>query len=161
MIRRPRSVALPMLFTVLTLVGLTFRVARFDEHFTITITKPAATDPPRTLYPGQVIDVEGFIDAGEGVYTAVNLLYVRLIHKDPTAPERRICYGADGYFGTHDPASNRFSAYVRVVYTGPEPILFLDINVIDKVGRIHGSGHDRVPMVNEVPIHIAPTVPRR
>ena len=104
MIRRPRSVALPILLTTITLVGLTFRVARFDEHFTITITKPAATDPPRALHVNQTIDVEGFIDAGDAVYTTVDSIFVRLIHKDPTAPGRQVCYGADGYFGPHDPA---------------------------------------------------------
>jgi hypothetical protein len=39
MIRRPRSVALPMVLTVLTLTGLTLQVARFGEPIMIKITR--------------------------------------------------------------------------------------------------------------------------
>ena len=144
-----------MLLTVLTLVGLTFRVARFHEHFTITITKPAATDPPLVvLGPGQPIHVEGFIDPGEALYNRVEFIAIRL-RKDPNIPS-----GTTNSTGSEDTskqtvqASSNLHATLMVGGNAPPSVWYLDVGVRDIAGRTHSSGDGRGTRCNEVPIRV-------
>src|SRR5690349_13114242 len=72
MIRRPRSVVIPMILTLLILVGLTLRVARFGERITMRMINPVPTEPPRVVHPGETIHVEAIVDAGNAIYKAVD-----------------------------------------------------------------------------------------
>jgi hypothetical protein len=160
MLRCPRSVALPMLLTVLTLVGLTVRVARFHEHFTIMITKPAATDPPMVVRSGQIIEVEGLIDAGQAVYHAVNVITISLISKDSSFPGGQRTHGYSGYHARYDPNTKRFRGRVFADWYGPRSVLSLVVEVVDTAGRTHSFGDGRGTSGNEVLLRVEPTISR-
>jgi hypothetical protein len=143
-----------MLLTVLTLVGLTLRVARFGERVTIQILRPAATDPPMVVRPGETIQVEGIVDAGDAVYKAVNFIDLQLIDKNMSLGNSEYNPGRGRNPVSYFPITMRFIGRAQVMPWHMGNFVHVKVSVIDKAGRTHGSDPDRDPPGNEVLIRV-------
>jgi hypothetical protein len=114
MIRRPRSVAIPICLTVLTLVGLTFRVARFGERITVRIISPVASVPPQVIRPGKTIHVEAIVDAGDSPYKAVDQIGLGINYSADNGPVRSYRHRDRFLVTNYDPATKRFTHDVPI-----------------------------------------------
>jgi hypothetical protein len=130
--QRPRSVALPMALTLLVLLGLTVSLARFDERFTVRITKPAATPTP-ILKRAVPVQVEGIADPGDARYRRVMMVILKLY-------ELNAKYGKtihDSTVAKYDPDTRTFAGTITVSTREKKKNLFLNADVIDSAGRHH------------------------
>jgi hypothetical protein len=81
----PRSTLIPMTVTVLVLLGLTLWLTSFERRMHVTITKPAATDPPYTIRQGERLEVEGIVDDGGNIYQQPEKVKIKWFPKDRQA----------------------------------------------------------------------------
>ncbi|HZW33761.1 MAG TPA: hypothetical protein VFF52_23770 [Isosphaeraceae bacterium] len=161
MIRRPRSAAIPLVLTVLTLVGLTLHVARFGEHVTIQIVSPAGTDPPQVVHEGETIHIEAIVDSADAVYKAIDRIGLGITDESvgirgwaSMMPLRRLVKN-------YDKTTKRFAHDFQVAARGRERYLSIDVMVIDKAGRNYGSAREPAAPANLVLLRVEPAVQGR
>src|SRR4051794_9109797 len=135
--RRPRSVAIPLAITGLILMGLVYRVARFDERIVVRIARPSGPHPLR-LKGGAPYLVEGTVDSGDATYRVPASVILNLISRDEKYG--KVHYGS--WSGPYDRASHSFSGTITVPKKVSRKEIYLGVDVIDRTGRHHGADPD-------------------
>lgn len=87
----PRSTVIPLIVTVLILLGLTLWLTSF-EKLRVTITKPADMDPPYIYRKGEPLEVEGIADDGGNIYHQPEMVEIKWFSKDPQAPDGEVVH---------------------------------------------------------------------
>jgi hypothetical protein len=145
-----------MILTLLILVGLTLRVARFGERITIRIISPAPTDPPQVVHPGDTIRVEAIVDAGNAIYKAVDQIGLGMRYDAAIARASSSWAFNPTLVTNHDPVSKRFTHDVRVMRRPREYLLSIDVAVIDRAGRLYNSDRQPPAPGNRVLLRVEP-----
>jgi hypothetical protein len=156
MIRGPRSVAIPLIVTVLVLVGLTFCVARFGERITIRILNPVATLPPQVVHPGETLHIGAIVDAGDAIYKVVDQIGLGINYYPPNSPSWSAPDRNRSLVTNYDRVSKRFTREFSVSRFPVERLLSIDVAVIDRAGRVYGSAREPAPPGSSVLLRVAP-----
>lgn len=136
-LRPPRSAAIPLLMTLLLLMGLWLAFTSFHE-IRITFTEPADTGTPPIVHRGQEFVVQGIVDHGDNMYRQVESVEVYLFAEDPKAPGGEV--RRDSTQPKFDRVSSRFTGRLRVKEDDDAAFLFVRIGVYDHIGRRYGPG---------------------
>ncbi len=139
--RPPRSAAIPLIMTLLLLVGLCLAVTDFHE-IRIRFTKPADAGSPPIVHRGQEFLVQGIVDHGNNVYRQVKSVEVYLFAKDPKEPGREVW--RDSNRADFDSSSSCFTCRLRVKEVEGSAFLFVRIGLFDKIERQYGPGLRRL-----------------
>jgi hypothetical protein len=131
-----------MLLTVLVLVGLTLRVARFGERITIRILSPVATLPSQVVHPGETLHIEAIVDAGDAIYKVVDQIGLGFNYYPLNSPRWPDPDLDRSLVTKYDRISKRFTREFHVPRFPVERLLSIDVAVIDKAGRVYGSARE-------------------
>jgi len=135
MARPPRFATIPLIMTLLLLVGLCVATTSFHQ-IRIVFTKAADTGSSPIVHRGQEFVVEGIVDRGDNSYRQIESVEVHLFAKDPESPGgevRRDSSGAD-----FDRVSWRFRGLLHVKANEDAAWLVVRVVLHDHIERMYG-----------------------
>jgi hypothetical protein len=128
-----------MTVTVVLLLSLTLWLTSF-KTMSVTITKPADTDPPFLIRGREPIELEGIADDGGNIYRQPEAIQITCISKDSQAIGGEVLQG--GIHISVDPVSKRFRQRVWLTPMVPHESAYLTVSgVQDRAGRWLNSDH--------------------
>jgi hypothetical protein len=145
----PRSAALPVVVTILALVGVMLAMTSFkNTNVRFELNKPTAAEGLPFVRRGQMIDVAGTADSGGNPYRRINSVHVMLLTVAKAQRVHAPGVQVTGDRAIYDRASKRFSLRLALPEAVAQNDLYLAVEVEDVLARRYGP--NQRPLVGNV-----------